>query len=154
MLLSKAQQSRFWREWSSIVRLHNWSAEEAETQRHDLLERAGFTSLTLVDKLAGYDRVSAELAAIARPDDLDAQLRSATMPRTRLLFAIGKLSAPMSPALVHLSYACTISRDKFGTVDLESLHDAQLLDLRNTLAARLNVHRRRQRQSASSQMDA
>ena len=69
-------------------------------------------------------------------------MRSSMMPRTRLLFAIGRLSTPISPPRHPHSYACAISRDKFGTADIESLPDAHLLQLRNTLAARLCAHRR------------
>jgi hypothetical protein len=149
MLLTRPQTIRFWHEWSAIVRLHAWGPVEAEIQRYALLKRAGFDSLTQVDKLAGYDSVLAELAAISKPNDLEAQMREANMPRTRLLFAVGKLSTNLSPPNHHLAYACTIARDKFGTPDLESLADAQLLDLRNTLAARLSAHRRKSRSGVS-----
>ena len=150
MFLTPSQTDRFWREWNNITRTHAWDKPESEIQRKLLLNRAGFTSLTLVDKLDGFDRVLAELAAILKPDDLEAQMRESNMPRTRLLFAVGRLSTPLSPGRSHLSYACAIARDKFGTADIESLHDGQLLDLRNTLAARLCAQRRSDLQNPAS----
>jgi hypothetical protein len=150
MNLTPSQQHVFWNKWNTIVSLAAWTRPEAEAERHALLKRAGFASLKDVDKLTGFDRVLAELSAIDHPDDLDAQLREVNMPRTRLIFAVGKLSADMSPSRAPHAYACAISKDKFGTADIESLTDRQLLDLRNTLAARLCVHRRRQRQNPNS----
>jgi hypothetical protein len=148
MILTPKQASNFWRQWQSIVRLNAWGPVEAEIQRHALLRRAGFDSLTKVDKLSGYDSVLAELAALGRPDDHEAQMREANMPRKRLLFSIGRLSTPLSPARAPLSYACALAKDKYGTSDLELLLDDQLLKLRNTLAARLCAHRARGRDAS------
>ena len=137
MNLTPSQQHRFWSKWNAIVSIANWTRTEAEAERHALLQRVGFSSLTLVDKLKGFDRVLAALSAIDHPDDLDAQLRQITMPRTRLIFAVRKLSSKLSPARAPHVYACAIAKDKFGQPDVERLTDSQLLDLRNTLAARL-----------------
>lgn len=153
MHLTRPQQSTFWRKWNALKRAANWTPEQSESERKALLRRAGFSSLTQVDKLDGFDRVLAELAAITRPDDLDAQMRELNMPKTRLLFAIGKLSAHLSPPRAHLAYACQIARDKFGQTDLESLKDDQLLQLRNTLAARLSAHRHRKQSEDSGHQE-
>lgn len=70
MILSKPQVQRFFREWSSACQAqgwtsaNNWTPSQVENERHALLLRAGFDSLTKVDKGAGFDRVLAELRAL------------------------------------------------------------------------------------------
>lgn len=68
MLLTKSQLSRFWREWSTVVKKNGWDSATADQRRKALLSRAGFTSLTVVDTRAGFDRVLAELGT--ERDDL------------------------------------------------------------------------------------
>jgi hypothetical protein len=154
MLLSKAQQARFWREWSVVCKLQGWTKAQSWTgaqidnERHALLSRAGFNSLTKVDPLKGFDRVLAELAAMTRPDDLAPQLNIAEQPKTRLLFAIRNLGKQISIAELQdgtNAYVARIASDRFGKTDLESLSLYQLEQLRNTLAARLSAHRRKQK---------
>jgi hypothetical protein len=137
MLLTKPQVSRFFREWSAIVRANGWSHDDSETRRHALLQRAGFASLTIVDKLSGFDRVLAEIKALSQPADLDAQLRQSNMPRTRLIYSCRqKADAP---------YIAALARDRFHTDDWTSLPVESLEQLRNTLADRaVENHVRRQ----------
>ena len=145
MILSKSQQKRFWSEWGAIKRaLKSQGNTDAqiENERYALLDRAGFQSLTEVDAATGFDRVLAELAAINKPSDLEAQLRQQQMPRIRLLHAIAShdyafrnqsgASEPnnLSP------YTQAILRNKFGHSDLDRLSIEQLTQLRNTLVAR------------------
>lgn len=151
MLLSKPQQQRFWRDWSQVKRSLKsigYSDAQVENERHALLARAGFDSLTLVDHLAGFDRVLAELAVQLRPNDLEPQLREQSMPRTRLLFAIHQLANKFIPNLTNRPnpYLAAILRDRFGHCDLDRLTEPQLLQLRNTLAARLASKRRKSAQ--------
>ena len=129
MLLTSSQTSRFWREWSSCIRLHNWSKPDSETQRKALLQRAGFTSLTQVDKLAGFDRVLSELAAITRPSDIAPQIREAEMPRTRLIYACRQLA---DEAYI-ISLAAS---DRFKCHDWLAMPMDTLLQLRHTLSDR------------------
>ena len=152
MILSKPQQQRFWREWSAACRAQGWTAAntwtsaQIETERHALLSRAGFDSLTQVDKLAGFDRLLAELAALTHPADIEPQLREQAMPLTRLKFACRTLAGQIvrhSPVLGNSdAYIRSIALDKFGSVDLDALSEAQLIQLRNTLSARLSAKRR------------
>ncbi|MEI7733210.1 MAG: hypothetical protein WCO56_26805 [Verrucomicrobiota bacterium] len=63
MLLTKPQILRFWREWSTIVQANKWDKKTAEEQRHLLIQRAGFQSLTQVTKKQGFDELLAQLYA-------------------------------------------------------------------------------------------
>lgn len=67
MLLSGKQLSRFWREWSEVIRYQGWEdlpRAVVEDARHRMLKLAGFNSLTEVDKKEGFDRVLAELGRL------------------------------------------------------------------------------------------
>jgi hypothetical protein len=154
MLLSKPQQSRFWRDWSVACHHQGWTAAQSwtnhqiENERHALLERAGFTSLKFVDPLQGFDKVLAELALLIKPNDLNAQLRQKNMPRIRLLHSIRSLDARLSivpsdvPGLS--AYTAAIMRDLHGHADLDRLSLDQLENLRNILANRDRVHHHKQ----------
>lgn len=132
MLLTPPQLKRFWSKqegWPAVVKARGWDAAEAELQRKSMLRRAGFTSLTLVDKLTGFDRVLSELAALSRPDDLAPQLRAAEMPRTRLIYACRQLAD--EPYIVALA-----ASDRFKCHDWPAMPLDTMLHLRNTLADR------------------
>jgi hypothetical protein len=153
MELTKAQQQRFWREWGAAKREqgwlpeNGWSAEQIENERYALLRRAGFESLTEVDRLAGFDRLLAELAALSRPADLEAQMREQEMPRRRLEYAINKLAKGISPGQLSGGvnpYLGAILSDRFGHCDLGRLSLEELEQVRNTLAARGSARRRRE----------
>jgi hypothetical protein len=133
MHLSKPQISRFFREWQAICRAQDLTGSEAEAARHELLARAGFTSLTEVDKTAGYDRVLAELAIAAGRLDLAPQLNVHAQPRIRLLHKINALE--FDPP-----YIAAICRDRFGAGNLDALPDPDLRALLVTLTARRKLH--------------
>ncbi|MEN6533068.1 MAG: hypothetical protein ABFD89_05355 [Bryobacteraceae bacterium] len=135
MLLSKKQTCVFWHEWAACVRLHHWPTSEAETQRKAMLARAGFTSLTKVDKLTGFDHVLAEIKALSQPSDLEAQLRQQNQPRTRLVYACRKLA---DEAYIVALAAST----RFNTSDWTALPMETLEELRITLSDR-QVEKRR-----------
>lgn len=153
MLLSKPQQLRFWREWSIAckaqgwTKVQSWTGAQIENERYSLLQRAGFDSLTLVDPLAGFDRVLAELAALSRPADLSPQLRAQEQPRRRLWYAIQKLGFQISTSELQggreSSYVAAIMLDRFGHCDHDRLSLQQLEQLRNTLASRATAHKRK-----------
>lgn len=144
MLITKKQFNWFWSMagWPAIVALHGWTNAEGEEQRRLAIQRAGFPSGSLkdVDHLEGFDRLKAEMEALKNPADIDPQMRQAQMPRTRLEFAVGQLSQKLSPSNDPLAYARAISRDRFGTLDIGSLTDGQLEQLRNTLRTRERAH--------------
>lgn len=143
MILTKPQQTRFWREWTRActtqgwTRANAWTTQQIETERHALLDRAGFSSLTQVDRGSGFDRLLAELgrlsdnlAATAEIDDPDAGLRR------RYLHLVLKKSQPLGG----LAYALAIARDQYhiteGLNGIEDLTTNQLLNLIKTLTAR------------------
>lgn len=155
MLLSKPQQLRFWREWSVACKVQGWTKTQSWTgaqidnERHALLDRAGFDSLTKVDPLKGFDRVLAELAVLSRPSDLEPQLRAAQQPRIRLLYAIENLAKQISLSQLvpgRSAYASAIAIDRFGHADFDRLSLEQLEQLRNTLQSRAAAHKRRQQE--------
>lgn len=158
MLLAPKQVSWFWRDWSAVCRLKEWSREQAEIERKAYLETLGFSSLTEVDRLDGFDCVMAGLAAVLYPDDLKRQMRFSTMKRTRIYFAIRKLAHEISPAEVksyafESPYADSVMRDRFGHNDPDRLSLEELEQLRYTLAARLYDKRHEAREEAEVPLD-
>jgi hypothetical protein len=138
MLISKAQQYTFWRQWNSIVTAKAWPRDQAESERHALLQRAGFHSLTVVDKVGGFTAVLKELAALR--DNLTGMVRADANPRRVLLYTIRRAGP----------YAQAIARDKFGTDDYDMLEQWKLEQLRNTLADRAVAQHKPDTQEARS----
>ena len=106
LLITKPQQYRFFREWSGIVSANGWPHDQAETERHALLKRAGFNSLTEVTPVAGFTAVLKELAAMQ--ENLAGMIRADANPRRMMVWNIHK----KSPA----GYWQSIARDRFGTL--------------------------------------
>ena len=140
MKLSPPQVSRFWREWSAACRAQEWtghlSAAEIDAKRKELLARAGFGSLTLVDKTRGFDRVLLELAALQ--DSITKQVQAMESPRRVLLHTIAELVNEYS-----LAGAISICKERHGTSDIESLSDDDLEKFRFTLTARVHAQRKK-----------
>ena len=103
-MLSKAQNSLYWREWSAAKRAlmpgrSTWTKHEEETRRHEIHIRAlGADKSHLDFTNADFDKVLAELRAISRPADLNAQLRQLNQQHYRLLFGIRKLASELHGA--------------------------------------------------------
>ena len=135
MLLTKPQTHTFWRQWSAVIRLSKWTPIEAEQQRKAMLARAGFDSLTLVDKLSGFDRVLAEIKALSQPSDVDAQLRQQNQPVIRLRYRIRHHA-------LQAAYWHDYAINRFATADLDQLNETQLTQLRNFLDDRMVQQRR------------
>ncbi len=121
MLLTDAQVKRFWRDWSAACKAHGWTraagltATQIDHHRRDLIERAGFRSLTAVDRGAGFGRVLAELGillgqvkAAVESDhpEMDSGRRKRWVIRNRILPCLG--------VYVHdpAAYLASILRDK------------------------------------------
>lgn len=136
MILSKSQQLRFWREWSAACRAQGWTKAQSWTgaqidnERHALLERCGFDSLTKVDKQSGFDRVLKELATLQA--NLAGMLSADENPRRVLVHGIRKHG-------FNDAYVAAISIDRFGTTDWQKLPLDLLTKLRNTIADRAVV---------------
>lgn len=96
MLLSQPQQTKFWAIWNKACEVQGWtreagfSAADITAARKRLLSLAGFTSLTLVDPLEGFDRVLEQLAILR--DDMSGVASAAGMKFTRLKVAIRTLA--------------------------------------------------------------
>lgn len=88
-----------------------------------------------VNDSTDFDLVKGAMLALSKPADVAAQLRQIAMAKTRLKFAIQKLMPE--------AYWRAVARNKFHTEDLEELNEAQLTQLRNTLAARANAKRKK-----------
>ena len=160
MLLTPSQQSRFFRDWSSVLKHQKqhgpglpWTREQAEAHRHALLQRAGFQSLRDVDRAAGFDRVLAELGVMR--DNLARTSESFPVDKIFLPSGSGTQSHDNSPGYrrrilwiirkiaLHLGgdpYIAAIARDRFGITSglssIEDLDTRQLHQLMMTLAAR------------------
>ncbi len=145
MLISEDQNRRFWREWNAIVVSKKWTRPEAEKERKAMLARAGFTSLTLVDKVKGFTRVLTELAALR--DDLGGMVRADQNDRRVLYHNIWQVGLQLCSSKIDSmpfgnSYIGKVMADKFGTRDASNLTDEQLKQLLFTLTARAAEQRR------------
>jgi hypothetical protein len=153
MLLTKPQLSRFWRDWSRVIKYQDWSHDQAETERKALLQRAGFQSLTHVDRSAGFDRLLSELGRL-----LDNVKRTAELgnpepgERRRYLHLIREHAAQLGGE----PYVLALARDRFhvttGLNTIQDLSTQDLYQLMMTLAARASSARRaRENQSLTSE---
>lgn len=142
MKLSQGQQDRFWNEWRDACAVAGWTKANGygETEREELrkmlLARAGFTSLTLVTRVEGFNRVLAELSALHHPGDLQAQMEILENGCRVLRHAI--LNSPMGGAW--RAIAADRWRVKMGEnptdADLVKLDANELRQLRDTLRDR------------------
>lgn len=85
MLLTEPQINAFWRLWSRACRVNGWRDNAvAERERKAFLERCGFSSLTLVDRLDGFTKVKNELEILIEPDlDAAREAEDQTINRAR-----------------------------------------------------------------------
>jgi hypothetical protein len=129
MLLTKPQQQRFWREWSTVkrnLRADGLTDAQIENERYSMLDRAGFESLTQVDPDKGFTVVLEELAKMQ--DNLGGLLHAQANKRRQKIFLITHKGAP--------GYWRKIAQDRFHTTDLESLPEESLDQLLFTLSDR------------------
>ena len=89
---------------------------------------------------AQVDKIKAELLAVVKPADLDAQLAQLNQPRIRALHAINQTTLARGGA-----YVAKIARDKFQTGDPDLLTTGQLQHLAMTLNERSRSERQRLR---------
>ena len=137
--MTAKQNAWYWREWQAVRRFCA-AHELPEPDRHALHIRAlgadkSHANFTNKD----FDRVLREFWAISKPDSVDAQMRQANMERTRLLEGIRQRAEEYG-----WGGFATILIERFGTKDVESLADAQLVQLRDTLAARLSARQKKE----------
>lgn len=159
MLLSKAQTSWFWREWAKACSVQGWLDMEKETQRKAVLQELGFSSLTKVDRTAGFDRLKARVLALQyRIEGAANEVFPANGAKRRHLHLIRDRYIPALADLVAdpEAYVAAICRDKFGhTAHWETLgdhpvHGPRLVQqLLYTLSARVSTLRCSQQASQS-----
>lgn len=147
MLLTKSQQYRFWREWLAACRAQKWvkTSAEIDTERHAMLQRAGFRSLKDVDPHAGFTAVLRELAALQ--DNLAGIMRADANPRRTRLHKIKDHAASIVRRNPYChgsadAYLRKIMLDKFGHFQTDDLTGEQLDQLLSTVAARDSASRR------------
>ena len=97
MKLSPAQVQRFWSEWSVACAVLHWTradgltAAEIDARRKEFLARCGFSSLTEVDRVAGFTKVLNELLVLqgasldAARETMQPSLNQARVLRHQLL---------------------------------------------------------------------
>lgn len=138
--MNASQISLYWREWAALRR---WCLDHGVPvpDRHEVHRRAlgGQDASSRALTNPEFDKILAAFRAISQPDSLLPQLRAGEQPRRRLLWRIERMAPP--------NYTAAVAHGKFGTDDLQALDASQLTQLRNTLAARQNSLRRKQRQA-------
>jgi hypothetical protein len=160
MKLSPAQVQRFWREWSAACAVLHWtradglSAAEIDARRKEFLARCGFSSLTQVDRVAGFTKVLNELLVLqgvslaAARETLEPALNEARVLRHHILTEqVPCLELYLADVRAYLT---AIIADKTSqrpaaaarAPTLMDLDAGQLRQLQYTLAARLNDKRR------------
>jgi hypothetical protein len=141
MLLTKPQQLRFWREWSRAKAHQDWDPATAELERKELLKRAGFQSLTHVDRGPGFDALLAELGRLQDHVGRTIEVQNPEPGlRRRYLHVLRKDAHDLGGE----PYILAIARDKFGLTQglrtIEDLDTTQLRQLMITIHAR--AHKR------------
>lgn len=140
MLITDPQKFRFFREWKAIVQARGWDHTKAEAERHALIERAGFSSLTEVDPDNGFTNVLKELAAM--DDNLGGMLQTAANKRRQKIWKIRQ---------VPTAYWAKIATARFKTSDLASLKDWQIDQLLFTVSDRTVAQHRNETQERRRQ---
>jgi hypothetical protein len=161
MILSDAQVQRFWREWAKTCQIMNWTREagmtsaQIDAKRKELLAACGFSSLTKVDRTAGFTKVLNELLVIqgtslkAAHETIDPSLNEARILRNHILTELVPcLELYVEDVRVFLTqimedktrYRKTDRPDR--DLNLMDLNAGQLKHMQFTLAARLNDKRK------------
>jgi len=142
-MISKPQNNWYWRMWGAVSR---WcKAQQVPVpDRHELHARALGADKSHTDfDDDDFDDVMSAFYAIAEPDNFDIQVQFATARKKRRVYACRRNAIRAVGQAGAENYIRSISQDKFGTSDWESLEVEQLKDLRNTLDARAASKRKR-----------
>lgn len=135
--MTAKQTALYFREWGKVHKRY------PDVDRHDLHTRAlGSDKSSKAFTNRDLDLVLAEFRALTDPDSVDAQLRQIEQPRTRLLWKIDHYLNGLRLYVEPQSYLAAILRDQFTGATLADLSETQLKNLRNTLSARLQTHRK------------
>ena len=153
MKLSTDQVRWFWREWSKSCKAMDWtranglSAGEIDSKRKEFLANCGFSSLTKVDKTAGFTKVIHELIVLqgvslkSAGETVDPSLNEARILRNQIC---GEIIPALEIYVEHaISYIGAILKNRFRGIALEGLNAAQLRMFRDTLNARVHMFRKK-----------
>lgn len=160
-MITKAQNSLYWREWSRAKK----AAQLTDSDRHRLhVEALGYDKSHTSFENAELDKVLGVFRAHSQPANLKAQIAQLAQPDTRLL---AKIRAQVKCLALFVdqpeAYLRRLLRDRFHTTYLEDLAGKgwgeapaepasaasteipanDLTHVRNTIAARLSFHRRK-----------
>jgi hypothetical protein len=82
--------------WTQACRAMGWDKDDRELRLRVFCEALGrpIKSSSEIDHLKDFDAVKQHLLALGQPANLNAQVKLAVMPRTRLLTRIAELAAP------------------------------------------------------------
>ncbi len=165
MKLSADQVKLFWRLWSAACQAQGWTreagltADQIDAHRKALLSDAGFSSLTLVDRTAGFGAIKARLMTLCGSIDGAIESDHPEMDDARRKIHLIRHDLALCLSLYvedPVAYIEEIVRDKFGLarnspVDLDSLSHrvnfpqpgcSQLDQALMTISARLNSFRK------------
>jgi hypothetical protein len=124
MLITKAQQTLFWRTWAAACAAQGWTKERGlnsagvDAKRREVLADLGFASLKNVDHRGGFDRVLSRIRKLADVvqgaiDENDAVSGDRRRLHHRMDCLVRCLGLYMPESTVE-SYIAAIVRGKFG----------------------------------------
>lgn len=151
MKLTTSQVQRFWREWPKSCAAMGWTkangmtADQIDAKRKEFLVSCGFSSLTLVDRTAGFTKVLNELVVLqgtslkAARETLDPALNEGRILTNQIVTEL----VPCLEVYVENSfgYIGAILKNRFRGLRLEELNPKQLKAFRDTLNARIHAQR-------------
>jgi hypothetical protein len=141
--------------WPAACNARGWDPKDRDLRLRVVSDAVGreLDTMSTLNNTTDIDKVKAHLGYLA--DQVDATIETdhpELGDRRRLLWLIGRHSQALSRSSAPLAYAAAIARDRFGHARLDDLSDRQLVQLRNTLAARLSATRaRRKNESLTSE---
>lgn len=120
--MTKAQRSKYWREWSRVKRV---VGSEADDQlRHELhIKALGSDKSSSAFTNRDFDTVLAVFWAISKPADMDAQLAQMNQDRKRLVWKICNEQLRLLKCFMEdpEAYLAKLLQDRFGVDSVEEL---------------------------------
>jgi hypothetical protein len=141
MILSSAQVSRFWREWSAACKAMNWTtkagmnAAAVDANRKELLARCGFDSLTEVDRTDGFTKVLSEVMVLqgtslkAAAEAEDPTLNKARVLRHQILTILVPCYEFYEPNAMEEITGIMEDKNRWWRIDHQPTRRISILDL-------------------------
>lgn len=141
-----AQRAMYFRMFADVARAKGWTGdkEQMAAHRYEFHKMAGLrpVSAKAIDHLKGFDAMKACWLSITQPENLDAQINMANMPRHRTITRIKSMCAEGY-------WRALLASERFLKRELEELDDSELTNFRNTLEARIAAWKRNGLEAAS-----